>query len=810
MTHCKKCGKELTNAKSKCPYCGEDCSVFSAPGGDNTAVYKRRKIAVFIIVIAILAACGAVFAVLYNRNPENVLARANRYLSEQNYEQAIGEYQRFIEIDPNNAAAYSDLADAYVGVEQSNKAIETLKTGLDETNNEELSSKLVELLSESAHKQFDENNYEQAILEFERIVEIDRRNTLAYAGIADSYAALGNTDGVIKTLKTALEATSDESIKTKLVDLLLESANTSLSDNNYEQATSVFEQVLEIDGKNINAYVGLADSYINHAGTDKAVEALKTGFENTGDESIKDKLVILLSDCANQYISKKDYGKAAERYAEVIAVDVKNTDAYISLAESYTAMNNTDKAIETLEAGFKETSDSIIEDKLVNLLTQSANRVLSEKKYEQALAMFEKLMNVDLKNADAYIGAAKAHIGKEQNDAALKVLQDGYDKTNDSRIKKMLVKRLLISAADLTAEQSIMVFRKVLELDELQKTAYTSLANAYTELTQEDKAIEILQTGYEKTGDADIKNMLNELTYDIESVSAVMYTTTDISVRTEPDISSEKVGGLEKDDAVTVTGKANNGWYRISFKDGEYFVNSEYLSLSKPVEPPPVDSTPAEQQPVEQAPAANSIEALLNSVTLNPQKTGDKLLDPLVESILARITNSNMSTYEKVKACYDYAINNFSYGQGSGNGWGIKGWAYDVLTSNVGVCNNYSSAFAVMTRSIGLEAYLQNGQTSSSKGGFTGHTWCTIMINGVPYLFDPQVEDNIAKGGAIYYYKFCKPYDSGTAVENYILSGNRYYLENEKDVNGYLLIEPDGTMVTPDGTSNIGWWSLFF
>ena len=114
-----------------------------------------------------------------------------------------------------------------------------------------------------------------------------------------------------------------------------------------------------------------------------------------------------------------------------------------------------------------------------------------------------------------------------------------------------------------------------------------------------------------------------------------------------------------------------------------------------------------------------------------------------------------------------------------------------------------------MTRAIGLETYLQNGQTSSSKGGFTGHTWCTIMINGVPYLFDPQVEDNIAKGGAIYYYRFCQPYDSGTGKNNYISSDNRYYLENEQDVNGSLLIEPDGTIIWPDEMSGNGWWVLF-
>lgn len=765
---------------------------------EKTTTHKRRIIIIIGIATA-LVICAAVLIVLHNlrNDPANILTQADRYLTEQRYGQAADEFQRVIEADPNNTAAYISLADAYVGLNEFDKAVETLKTGLNITNDESISNKLVNMLSESAQKHLSEANYEQAISEFEQVIEFDDQKTSAYIGIADAYTAIQNTDSAIEILKTGLEITGDENIMPELSDLLLKSADISLSDKNYEQAISIYEQILKIDEKNINAYVGLADAYTSLTDTDKAIETLKTGLENTSDESIKARSIELLSECADQNLNEKNYAKANEQFAQVIEINDKNVDAYISLAKSYTAMNNADKAIATLEKGFEKTKDSSIKNNLVSSLTRSANSDLSGKKYEQAVTEFKKLTDIDPKNINAYIGFANAYIGLERNDAAVKALQDGYDETNNADIKKMLVERLYVAANELPPEQSIAEYQKILELDELQKDAYISLANAYTELSQEEKAKEILQTGYNKTDDADIKNMLKGFTYGITPFDAVMYTTTDISVRVEPDISSQKIGNLNKGDAVTVTGKANNGWYRISYNNEECFVNGEYLSSSKPADPAP-----------EPAPA-NIAESLLNSVTLHPQKTGDKLLDSLVESILAKITSPNMSTYEKVKACYDYAINNFSYGQGNGGGWGIKGWAYDVLTANVGVCSNYSSAFAVMTRAIGLETYLQGGQTSSSRGGYTGHTWCIIMINGVPYVFDPQVEDNIAKGGPIYYYKFCKTYDDSQVKDYYIPSNDRYYLENETSINGDLLVEPDGTVKWPGGMDDIDWWLLF-
>ena len=64
-----------------------------------------------------------------------------------------------------------------------------------------------------------------------------------------------------------------------------------------------------------------------------------------------------------------------------------------------------------------------------------------------------------------------------------------------------------------------------------------------------------------------------------------------------------------------------------------------------------------------------------------------------------------------------------------------------------------------MARMLGFDARLQNGQTHRAAGGYTGHAWCVINIHGVDYVFDPQVEDNIAAGGAIRHLRFCKTYE---------------------------------------------------
>ena len=74
----------------------------------------------------------------------------------------------------------------------------------------------------------------------------------------------------------------------------------------------------------------------------------------------------------------------------------------------------------------------------IGTMISTAQQYLTEQKYEQAIAEFQKIIEIDPKNADAYIGMAKAYIGIGDTDKAIEVLEDGYEQTGDDRILEML------------------------------------------------------------------------------------------------------------------------------------------------------------------------------------------------------------------------------------------------------------------------------------------------------------------------------------------------------------------------------------
>jgi len=83
-------------------------------------------------------------------------------------------------------------------------------------------------LVSTAQKYLIENNYEQAIAEFEKVIELDPMNTDAYIGIAEAYAALGDTEKAIEWLEKGYELTGDERLKEK-IDMILKESETSFS-----------------------------------------------------------------------------------------------------------------------------------------------------------------------------------------------------------------------------------------------------------------------------------------------------------------------------------------------------------------------------------------------------------------------------------------------------------------------------------------------------------------------------------------------------------------------------------------------------
>lgn len=115
---------------------------------------------------------------------------------------------------------------------------------------------------------------------------------------------------------------------------LLELGEKYLLELNYEQAVVCFTSVIEIEPKNVRAYVGRGNAYV------------------LWDEQLD--------------LAKSDYEKALE-------IDDKCTDGYLGLVDVYIRLNEFDKALEIAELGYTKTGNDTLKAKIDEINSGNIN-----------------------------------------------------------------------------------------------------------------------------------------------------------------------------------------------------------------------------------------------------------------------------------------------------------------------------------------------------------------------------------------------------------------------------------------------------
>ena len=166
---CENCGAELQQKENKlvCPKCGaevdltapeqtlaisqldaEAASEYITPRGFSS---KKNIIIIILAAVLVIGLGAGITAIAITNSPSFKVSQgidlAERYLSEQNYEQAIIEYEKVLEIEPMNVDAYLGIANAYEKVGDIDKAIEVLREGLEMTGDERIEKRLNKLLN---------------------------------------------------------------------------------------------------------------------------------------------------------------------------------------------------------------------------------------------------------------------------------------------------------------------------------------------------------------------------------------------------------------------------------------------------------------------------------------------------------------------------------------------------------------------------------------------------------------------------------------------------------------------------------------
>lgn len=235
--------------------------------------------------------------------------------------------------------------------------------------------------------------------------------------------------------------------------------------------------------------------------------------------------------------------------------------------------------------------------------------------------------------------------------------------------------------------------------------------------------------------------------FTVEDMTATMYAQRAVNVRSGPSTDYDKIGGLNTNDEVKVTGRASTGWYRIEYAGKEGYVSNSYLG-DKKVEvqvQAPANNTPATNTTTTTTPNT-STEGLPyvvhNGYTLYSWRTTSNGV-PIYEwkeghwpqyvlDAVAACCTPEMSDLEKAYAIHDYLVLRITYSNEQPN-WSTK----DTLATGYAQCTGYANTFQSMMCAVGIETDVLTGRYG--QGGYHAVNRC--IINNTYYYVDLVADD---------------------------------------------------------------------
>ena len=279
----------------------------------------------------------------------------NIYRNKGEYDRAILDFTKAIEIDPKDAIAYTNRGRAFYDKGKYDRAIK------DHTKAIELNPKFTEAHNNRAGAYFIKGEYDHAILDFTKAIMIDPNDADAYVNRGVCYYKMDEYDKAILDFTKAIE------INPKDAYAYIVRGDIYHIKKGYDQAILDFTKAIEINPDDAHVYAMRGAIYVSKGEYDRAIEDCTKGIE------INPRFIDAYNNRGCAFSEKKEYRLAILDYEKVIEIDPDYALAYLNRAEVYAKLGKSEeakkdllKALE-LDPELKESAKELSEQYELNL-----------------------------------------------------------------------------------------------------------------------------------------------------------------------------------------------------------------------------------------------------------------------------------------------------------------------------------------------------------------------------------------------------------------------------------------------------------
>lgn len=307
-------------------------------------VFRTKEAKIVTAIIGLFAITILIFVITRKENDKQFLEQAvlaENYLVAGNYDKAVEAFQKAISMKKGDEEQlYMGLADAYVGMENYDKALEVLRIYYQKSAELIIKEKIEEVTSEKTEFEFNKainraeiyftnQEYDKAIAEYEKAKTIKSKDAVSYRQIAKAYMEKGEYILARDEVLEGQALTKDESLDELLIeieahmikaqyDILVAQAEEYIYQENYEDGIGKYKEAINLLSTESAAYIGLSQAYIALENYDEAVLVLKAATNLQSNPELEELL--------NQAVKLKDKTDEINNLLSVLFKNMKARD----------------------------------------------------------------------------------------------------------------------------------------------------------------------------------------------------------------------------------------------------------------------------------------------------------------------------------------------------------------------------------------------------------------------------------------------------------------------------------------------------
>ncbi|MDE0087346.1 MAG: crossover junction endodeoxyribonuclease RuvC [Candidatus Poribacteria bacterium] len=447
-----------------------------------------------------------------NKRKEENYNSGIEHLDNQKYDEAIAKFNEAINIDPIDAEMHYRVGRACLGQGDLNAGENAAKKAIKLTeNNHPDSQKLLDAIKYYRSGRIFLNNreWDRAIDKFQEAINREPIFIEAHCGLGRVHLAQGNLDEAENAAKKALGLTENNHPDSqKLLDAIkhYRSGRIFLSNREWYRAINKFQQSVNHESIFTNAHCELGRVHLAQGNSDAAESAAKKALKlmqnnHSDSQKLLDAIKHYSSGCIS--LNNREWDRAIDKFQEAINREPIFIEAHCGLGRVHLAQGNLDAA----ESAAKEALKLKINYPLAQELLRDVKKEYRDKgrsslrmrQYDQAIAEFQRAVEIDPKFKDAHLGLGKTYLKLGDIETAEKEAKEALEVDDTCEHANKLLEKIKEKYKEQGDEhqdrkayaEAVKSYKRAISIDPKFKDAHNDLGMVYRKMEEYSNAISV-------------------------------------------------------------------------------------------------------------------------------------------------------------------------------------------------------------------------------------------------------------------------------------------------------------------------------